>query len=167
MSVPILGPDAMLELENRPAPEFRLSGSDGNEHSLADYRGKRLLVYFYPRDNTPGCTKEACAFRDMTAEYAALGVTVLGVSRDSLASHEKFGAAHRLPFVLLSDPDGVMMQRYGAWGEKVNYGKRTMGVIRSTVLIEKDGVVRKHWARVAKAEAHPSQVLEYLRRHAV
>lgn len=151
-----------MSLEGKKAPEFSLEGSDGKQHSLREYAGKTVVIYFYPKDSTPGCTKEACGFRDSYRELLDRGIVLLGVSKDSLASHGKFIAAHTLPFVLLSDPDAAMMQAYGAFGEKVMYGKRTMGTIRSTVVVGPDGVVRRHWAKVAKAEEHPAQVLEYL-----
>ena len=119
-----------------------------------------MLVYFYPRDDTPGCTKEACGFRDDLAAFQKLGVAVFGVSADGADSHQKFQKKYKLPFPLLSDPDRKVMKRYGAFGEKMMYGKKTQGVIRSTVLIGKDGKVLRHWARVASAEKHPAQVLE-------
>jgi len=121
-----------------------------------------VILYFYPRDDTPGCTKEACGFRDAWKEIRKLGAVVLGVSPDSGESHQRFASKYRLPFTLLSDPDKKVMSRYAAWGEKMMYGKKTTGVIRSTVWIGPDGKVKKHWARVAKAEAHPEQVLAAL-----
>ncbi len=142
------------------APAFALKDAAGITHTLADYSGKDVIVYFYPRDETPGCTKEACGFRDIWEEFRQRGVVVLGVSPDSAASHAKFAANHRLPFPLLSDPDRQVMERYGAWGEKTMYGKTTLGVIRSTVWIGPDGRVRKHWKRVAKAAEHPDAVLQ-------
>jgi peroxiredoxin Q/BCP len=145
------------------APEFNLAGSDGRPHSLADYAGKTLVIYFYPRDNTPGCTKEACGFRDLQPELQRLNVALVGVSKDSLKSHDKFIADFGLPFTLLSDPEATMMSAYGAFGEKVQYGKTTMGTIRSTVVVGPDGIVLKHWPKVAKAESHPAQVLDFLR----
>ncbi len=151
-----------MSLEGTPAPAFTLAGSDGKNHTLKDYAGKTVVIYFYPRDNTPGCTKEACGFRDMHADLVKRSVVVLGVSRDSMKSHDKFIRAFGLPFTLLSDPDGAMMTAYGAFGEKVMYGKTTVGVIRSTVVVGPDGTVVRHWPKVAKAEAHPAQVLEYL-----
>jgi peroxiredoxin Q/BCP len=151
-----------MSLEGKKAPDFSLEGSDGKRHSLAEYTGKTVVIYFYPKDNTPGCTKEACGFRDNYRELLDKGIVLLGVSKDSVASHGKFITNHNLPFVLLSDPDTTMMQAYGAFGEKVMYGKRTTGTIRSTVVIGPDGVVRKQWAKVAKADQHPAQVLEYL-----
>lgn len=152
-----------MSLEGMKAPDFTLEGSDGKQHSLRNYAGKTVVIYFYPRDNTPGCTKEACGFRDNYQELIDKGVILLGVSKDSLASHGKFITNHSLPFVLLSDPDCSMMQDYGAFGEKIMYGKKTSGTIRSTVIIGADGIVKKHWTKIGKAEQHPAQVLEYLR----
>lgn len=149
--------------EGKPAPDFELVGSDGKTHSLAEYRGKRVVIYFYPRDNTPGCTKEACAFRDLQPELAGLNAVVLGVSKDSLKSHDKFIRDFGLPFTLLSDPDLGMMKSYGAYGAKVMYGKPVEGVIRSTVIIAADGKVLKHWQKVAKAETHPQDVVKFLK----
>ena len=152
-----------MSLEGKQAPDFTLEGSDGKKHSLKDYAGKTVIIYFYPRDNTPGCTKEACGFRDSIQEISGLNAVVLGISKDSIASHNKFIDAFNLPFVLLTDPETTMMQAYGAFGEKVMCGKKSMGIIRSTVVIGPDGVVKKHWEKVAKAEAHPEQVLKYLK----
>jgi peroxiredoxin Q/BCP len=151
----------MIE-EGTAAPEFRLAGSDGKEHSLSDYRGKTVVIYFYPRDNTPGCTKEACGFRDQHAALAGLKAVVLGVSKDSLKSHDKFIKDFSLPFTLLSDPDLGMMKSYGAYGEKIMYGKAVEGAIRSTVVISSDGNVLKHWKKVAKAETHPQDVVAFI-----
>lgn len=148
--------------EGAAAPEFRLAGSDGKEHSLSEYRGKTVVIYFYPRDNTPGCTKEACGFRDQHTLLEGLNAVVLGVSKDSLKSHDKFIKDFSLPFTLLSDPDLGKMKAYGAYGEKVMYGKRVEGVIRSTVLVGPDGIVLKHWKKVAKAETHPQEVIKFL-----
>ena len=145
--------------EGKKAPAFKLKDASGKVVSLGDFAGQDLILYFYPKDDTPGCTKEACGFRDAWKELRKLGVAVVGVSPDSGASHEKFAAKYRLPFPLLSDPDKKVMSAYGAWGEKTMYGKKTVGVIRSTVWIGPDGKVKKHWKRVAKAEAHPEQVL--------
>jgi peroxiredoxin Q/BCP len=148
--------------EGKKAPAFTLTDEAGRRVSLADFSGKDVILYFYPRDDTPGCTKEACGFRDLWKSIQKRGAVVLGVSPDGAEKHQKFRAKYKLPFSLLSDPDRAVMTRYGAWGEKTMYGKKVTGVIRSTVWIGKDGVVRKHWARVAKAEAHPAQVLEAL-----
>lgn len=153
----------MKSLEGKKAPAFTLEGSDGKKHSPKDYTGKVLIIYFYPKDNTSGCTKEACAFRDMHDEILDLNAVVVGVSKDSLVSHDKFISKFGLPFVLLSDPDTSMMQAYGAWGEKKMYGKTVMGTIRSTVVIGPDGKVVKHWPAVKKAETHPSEVLTFLK----
>ena len=148
--------------EGDVAPEFSLQGSDGREHSLRDYRGKTVIIYFYPRDNTPGCTKEACGFRDSHALLENLNAVVLGVSKDSLKSHDKFIRDFTLPFTLLSDPDLGMMKAYGAYGEKIMYGKTVEGCIRSTVVVNPDGKVLKHWKKVTKAETHPQDVIKFL-----
>ena len=153
----------MKGLEGQKAPDFSLAGSDGRTHSLADYAGKTVVIYFYPKDHTPGCTKEACTFRDLHGELQDLDVTVLGVSKDGLGSHDKFIAKFGLPFVLLSDPDTTMMRAYGAFGEKKLYGKVSLGTIRSTVVIGPDGTVLKHWPTVKKAETHPLDVLDFLK----
>ncbi len=146
-----------------PAPPFALNDADGRTVALEDLAGKHVVLYFYPKDDTPGCTKEACGFRDAWHDLQALGAVVLGVSPDSAASHTRFAEKYRLPFRLLSDPDKRMMQDYGAWGEKTLYGRKTTGVIRSTFWIGPDGRVRRHWPRVANAETHPDQVLAALR----
>jgi peroxiredoxin Q/BCP len=151
-----------MSLEGKKAPDFTLEGSDGRRHSLSEYAGKTVVIYFYPKDNTPGCTKEACGFRDNYARLSDNDIVLLGVSRDSIASHGKFIDAFGLPFVLLSDPDTTMMQAYGAFGEKVACGRKTVGIIRSTVVIGPDGIVKKQWPKVTKAEQHPAQVLDYL-----
>ena len=147
--------------EGKAAPAFTLKDQDGKAVSLASFKGdKAVVVYFYPRDDTPGCTKEACGFRDFNKELQKRGVEVIGISADDAASHQKFRTKYKLPFTLLSDPDRKVMEKYGAYGEKMMYGKKTTGVIRSTVLIGKDGKVLKHWAKVASAEKHPEKVLE-------
>lgn len=149
--------------EGQAAPEFSLPGSDGKQHSLKDYAGKKLLIYFYPKDNTPGCTKESCAFGQMYQDLQTMDIALLGVSKDSLSSHDKFIVQFNLPFTLLSDPETQMLQDYGAWGEKKMYGKTSFGCIRSTVLIDEKGKVLKHWPQVKKAAEHPGQVMEYLK----
>jgi len=146
--------------EGKLAPAFTLETTDGEKLALKDLRGRDVVVYFYPRDDTPGCTKEACGFRDLWKDYEALNVTVLGVSPDDAAAHARFVKKYSLPFTLLCDPDKKVMTKYGAFGEKMMYGKKTVGVIRSTVWIGPDGKVRKHWRRVAKAADHPAKVLE-------
>jgi peroxiredoxin Q/BCP len=149
--------------EGKAAPAFALEDAEGGRVSLADFAGKHVILYFYPKDDTPGCTKEACGFRNLWKEIQKEKAVVLGVSADSPGSHGKFRAKYKLPFPLLSDPDRKVMTRYGAYGEKMLYGKKTVGVIRSTVWIGPDGKVRKHWARVANAAEHPARVLEALR----
>jgi peroxiredoxin Q/BCP len=149
--------------EGKAAPAFTLQDADEKPVKLSDFEGHDVVLYFYPKDDTPGCTKEACGFRDAWKELQKRGVVVLGVSADGAESHRKFRAKYKLPFPLLSDPDRKVMAKYGAYGEKTLYGKKTVGVIRSTVWIGPDGKVKKHWAKVAKAEAHPEQVLEALR----
>jgi len=153
----------MTIAEGKAAPAFKLKNQDGQDIALKDLKGKDVVLYFYPRDDTPGCTKEACGFRDLWKDIQKTGVAVYGVSPDSGAAHQKFIGKYKLPFPLLSDPDKSMMTAYGAFGEKMMYGKKTVGVIRSTVWIGADGKVKKHWKRVAKAESHPEQVLEALR----
>jgi peroxiredoxin Q/BCP len=151
-----------MSLEGNIAPDFTLEGSDGKRHSLKEYTEKTVVIFFYPKDNTSGCTKEACGFRDVYSQLITAGVVLLGVSKDSIASHNKFISAYTLPFILLSDPDTAMMSAYGAFGEKVMYGKKTTGTIRSTVVVGPDGIIKKHWTKVAKADQHPAQVYDYL-----
>ena len=149
--------------EGKSAPLFTLKDQSGNKVALKDLEGSHVVVYFYPKDDTPGCTKEACGFRDLWSGYQELGVKVLGVSPDDDASHQKFIGKYELPFTLLSDPDRKVMEKYGAYGEKSMYGIKRMGVIRSTVWINPEGKVQKHWKRVAKAADHPEKVLEAIR----
>ena len=149
---------AMIE-EGKKAPDFKLESSEGGKVSLKDLRGKTVVLYFYPKDDTPGCTREACAFRDSQAALRKKGVVVLGVSGDSVASHGKFRDKYKLNFPLLSDPDRAVATKYGAWGEKVLYGKKTVGMIRSTFVIDAEGVVRKVFPRV-KVDGHAEKVLE-------
>jgi thioredoxin-dependent peroxiredoxin len=149
--------------EGKKAPNFTLEDGAGKRVSLGDFKGKNVVVYFYPKDDTPGCTKEACGFRDLWKDLQRAGVVVLGVSADKADSHKKFAAKYKLPFPLLSDPDRKLMQAWGAYGDKMMYGKKTKGVIRSTVWIGPDGVVRRHWARVPDAAKHPAAVLEAIR----
>lgn len=156
----------MLEV-NQPAPDFALTDSDGNPHTLATFAGSHLVLFFYPKDDTPGCTKEACGFRDRQADFSDLDVVIVGVSPDGPAAHAKFTTKYGLPFTLLCDPKKETMAAYGAWGEKMLYGKKKVGVIRSTVWIGPDGLVRKHWRRVPKAADHPQKVLEAIRKDLV
>jgi thioredoxin-dependent peroxiredoxin len=153
----------MANLEGKQAPAFSLQGSDGKTHSLEDYKGKTVVLYFYPKDDTPGCTKEACGFRDLGGSLKKAGAVVLGVSKDGVDSHNKFAAKYKLPFTLLSDPKTEVMKKYGAFGKKLMYGKMVEGTIRSTVVIGPKGEVIKHWPAVRKVEAHPGEVLAYLK----
>ena len=148
----------MLEPGDR-APAFTLPDADGRPVSLSDFAGRDVILYFYPKDDTPGCTKEACGFRDAWNDLRDHGAVVLGVSADDAESHQRFAARHQLPFALLTDADRSVMKAYGAYGEKTMYGKKVTGVIRSTVWIGPDGRVRRHWRRVANAAEHPKKVL--------
>lgn len=147
--------------EGAAAPDFALPSSDGGELRLSELRGKTVVLYFYPRDNTPGCTREACAFRDAMAKLHRRGVVVLGVSPDSLASHEKFKAQEKLNFALLSDSEKSVARAYGAFGEKVLYGKKILGMIRSTFVIDGEGVVQKVF-RPVKVDGHVEKVLSVI-----
>ena len=144
-----------------PAPDFTLVDDNGATVSLSRLKGKQVVVYFYPRDDTPGCTKQACGVRDSWDAFTATGAVVLGVSPDGQASHEKFRAKFELPFALLSDPDHTVAEAYGAWGEKSMYGKQYLGIVRSTVVIDADGKVKAVFPKV-KPDAHARQVLDAL-----
>ena len=144
-----------------PAPDFTLSDEEGQFHSLSDYRGKPVVLYFYPRDNTPGCTKEACGFRDDYSAYEKAGVTILGVSPDTPGSHAKFKAKYELPFTLLSDPDHEVLEMYGVWGLKKSFGREYMGVLRTTYLIDENGEIIKIYKKVKPAE-HSAEILTEL-----
>lgn len=150
----------MIE-EGKRAPAFKLEAADGSEVSLGDYAGKHLVVYFYPRDDTPGCTREAQGFDAALAKLKKLGAEVVGVSRDSLASHCKFRDKYELRFPLLSDPDGEVIRKYGAWGKKNMYGRTSEGIIRTTVIIGPDGKVKKIFPKV-KVDGHVEAVLAAL-----
>ena len=147
--------------EGARAPAFTLEDHDGKSVKLADFRGSAVVLYFYPKDDTPGCTREACAFRDAAKHLAALDATVLGVSRDSAASHAKFREKHRLPFTLLVDADHAVAEKYGAWREKTLYGKKSMGIVRSTFVIDAAGKVAKVF-RSVKPDGHAEQVIAAL-----
>jgi peroxiredoxin Q/BCP len=145
----------------QPAPTFTLTADDGSKVRLVDLKGRPIVLYFYPKDDTPGCTREACAFRDQQANLEKLGATVLGVSADSVESHRKFRDKHRLNFPLLADVNHKVAENYGAWREKNLYGKKSMGVQRSTFLIDSNGKVAKVWKAV-KVDGHDQQVLSAL-----
>jgi peroxiredoxin Q/BCP len=147
--------------EGESAPDFTLAADDGRQVKLSDLRGKPVVLYFYPKDDTPGCTKEACAFRDRTPELQAKGAVVLGVSPDDIASHGKFRDKYSLNFPLLADIGHQVAERYGAWREKNMYGKTSMGVQRSTFVIDGEGKVRKVWKKV-NVDGHDQQVLDAL-----
>ena len=150
----------MLEVGMK-APAFTLPDKDGNLVSLADFAGKTVALYFYPRDNTPGCTRQACAFAGAYEEFKKIGAVVIGVSKDSQASHQRFAEKYDLPFVLLSDPELTAIQAYGVWQVKKNYGKVSMGVVRSTFVINGEGVIEKVMPKV-KPDTNAAEILAYL-----
>ena len=151
----------MLEVGMK-APEFTLPDKDGNMVSLKYFLGKKVVLYFYPRDNTPGCTRQACAFAGAYEEFRRLGAVVIGVSKDSVASHQKFAEKNSLPFILLSDPERSAIEAYGVWQEKKLYGKVSMGVVRSTFVIDESGVIEKVMPKV-KPDTNATEILEYLK----
>lgn len=144
-----------------PAPDFTLTSDGGQEVSLADYRGQKVVLYFYPKDDTPGCTAEACAFRDDHSDIVAAGAAVLGVSPDTIKSHDKFKAKYNLPFALLSDPDHRVAGMYGAWGEKKMFGKAYEGILRSTFIVDEEGKIVKVFPKVTPKD-HSREVLAAL-----
>ena len=141
----------MLEIGTK-APDFTLPDQNGNMHSLSEYRGKKVILYFYPKDNTAGCTKQACGFAERFPQFTEKGAVVLGISKDSVASHKKFEEKYGLPFTLLADPELVAIQAYDVWQEKKNYGKTYMGVVRSTYLIDEKGKIVKAFDKVKAAD---------------
>ena len=143
------------------APEFKLQDKDGNLVSLSDFKNKKIVLYFYPRDNTPGCTKQACSFRDNYEEFKSKDVVVIGISKDSIKSHTNFAKKHDLPFILLSDPELEAIKAYDVWKEKKLYGKVSMGVVRTTYIIEENGRIEKVYDKV-KTDKNVGEVLEYL-----
>ena len=144
------------------APDFTLEDKDGNLVSLHDFSGKKVVVYFYPKDSTRGCTRQACAFRNNYGEYKNLGVEVIGISKDSVKSHSNFAAKQELPFILLSDPERKAIEAFGVWQEKKMYGKVSMGVVRSTFVIDENGVVEKVYPK-AKPDTNAEEILAYLK----
>lgn len=151
----------MLEKGSK-APEFTLPDKDGNLVSLKDFHGKKVVLYFYPKDNTPGCTRQACAFAGAFREFEELGTVVIGVSKDSVKSHQNFAAKYELPFILLSDPELAAIQAYDVWKEKKLYGKVSMGVVRSTYIIDESGMIEKTMEKV-KPDTNAEEILKYLR----
>lgn len=151
----------MLLNEKSLAPDFELADETGKLHKLSDYRGKPVLLYFYPKDDTPGCTTEACSFRDAYAEYTKAGVVIFGISGDSVKSHQKFKEKYHLPFSLLSDEEHKVLEKYGVWGLKKMMGKEYMGIFRTTYLIAPDGTIKKVFDNV-KPEGHSQEVLAAL-----
>lgn len=150
----------MLDIGTK-APDFTLFDKDGKQVSLSDFLGKKVVLYFYPKDNTPGCTKQACAFAASYSEFAERGIEVIGISKDSVASHEKFAAKYGLPFILLSDPELVAIEAYGVWQEKKLYGKVSMGVVRSTFIIDEKGFIEKIMPKV-KPDTNAAEILASL-----
>ncbi len=150
----------MLEI-GTAAPAFSLPDQNNQMHTLEEYRGKKVILYFYPKDNTSGCTKQACGFGELYPQFTEKGAVVIGVSKDSVASHKKFEEKYELPFTLLSDPELTAIQAYDVWKEKTMYGKKTMGVVRTTYLIDENGIIEKAFGKVKAAE-NPAQMLELL-----
>ena len=150
----------MLEVGTK-APEFELPDQNGEMHSLSQYKGQKVILYFYPKDMTGGCTKQACGFAELYPQFREKGAVVLGVSKDSVASHKKFEEKYGLPFTLLADTEKDAIQKYDVWKEKNNYGKITMGVVRTTYIIDEDGVITKAFGKVKAAE-NPEQMLKEL-----
>lgn len=151
----------MLEVGTK-APGFTLPDKNGNPVSLSDFAGKKVILYFYPRDNTPGCTRQACAFAAAYEEFKSMDAVIIGISKDSAASHQKFAEKHSLPFILLSDPELSAIQAYGVWQEKKLYGKVSMGVVRSTYIIDEEGMIEKVMPKV-KPDTNVAEILDYLR----
>lgn len=154
----------MLALGEK-APDFTLLNQDGAEIRLSDYYGKKVILYFYPKDNTPGCTRQACAFAQNYAQFAALNTVVIGISKDSVASHQKFAEKNGLPFILLSDPERLAIEAYDVWKEKKQYGKVSMGVVRTTYVIDEHGCIEKIMPKV-KPDTNAAEILAYLSENA-
>ena len=150
----------MLEI-GTAAPSFSLPDQNGQMHTLEEYRGKKVILYFYPKDNTPGCTKQACGFGELYPQFTEKGAVVVGISKDSVASHKRFEEKYSLPFTLLSDPELQAIQAYDVWKEKTLYGKKSMGVVRTTYLIDEDGIIVRAMDKV-KAAQNPAQMLVIL-----
>lgn len=151
----------MLEIGTQ-APSFTLPDKNGKLVSLSDFAGRPIVLYFYPKDNTPGCTRQACAFAAAYADFKAMDAVVIGVSKDSVASHQRFAEKYALPFILLSDPERAAIESYGVWQEKKNYGKVSMGVVRTTFIIDETGKIEKIMPKV-KPDTNAAEILDYLR----
>lgn len=147
--------------ENDLAPDFTLPDETGQQHSLSDYKGKTVVLYFYPKDDTPGCTKEACSFRDNFSEITSKGAIVIGISKDSQKSHEKFKIKYNLPFLLLADENAKVIKLYNFWGTKNMYGKMVEGTLRKTFIIDKDGKIKKIFEKVTP-EGHAEEILKFI-----
>lgn len=148
--------------ENTKAPDFTLCDKDGKAYSLSDFAGKKLVLYFYPRDNTPGCTRQACAFAAAYNDFRTMDVQVVGISKDSTASHAKFAEKYDLPFILLSDPELSAIKAYDVWQEKKNYGKVSMGVVRTTYVIDENGIIIKAMPKV-KPDTNAAEIIAFLK----
>ena len=144
------------------APDFSLCDKNGKEIKLSEYLGKRVILYFYPKDSTPGCTRQACAFATAYEDFKGLNTTVIGISKDSVASHEKFASKYNLPFILLSDPERKAIEAYGVWQEKKLYGKPSMGVVRTTFIIDENGIIEKVMDKV-KPDTNAKEILDYIK----
>lgn len=143
------------------APEFTLEDKDGNKVSMSDFKGKKVVIYFYPKDNTPGCTRQACAFRNAYEGFKNNDIVVIGISKDSIKSHQKFAEKHELPFILLSDPDLIAIKSFDVWKEKKMYGKTALGVVRATYIVDESGIIEKVFEK-AKPDTNAQDILEYL-----
>ena len=148
--------------EGMKAPDFSLCDKNGKEIKLSEYLGKRVILYFYPKDSTPGCTRQACAFATAYEDFKGLNTTVIGISKDSVASHEKFASKYNLPFILLSDPERKAIEAYGVWQEKKLYGKPSMGVVRTTFIIDENGIIEKVMEKV-KPDTNAKEILDYIK----
>ncbi len=151
----------MLEAGTK-APDFALEDKDGNKIALSDFKGQKVILYFYPRDNTPGCSRQACAFADAYEEFKTLNAAVIGISKDSVASHQRFAEKYNLPFILLSDPERQAIEGFDVWKEKKNFGKVSMGVVRTTYIIDENGIIEKVMKKV-KPDTNAAEILEYLK----
>ncbi|MDB0441160.1 thioredoxin-dependent thiol peroxidase [Clostridioides difficile] len=143
------------------APEFTLEDKDGNKVSMSDFKGKKVVIYFYPKDNTPGCTRQACAFRNAYEGFKNNDIQVIGISKDSIKSHQRFAEKHELPFILLSDPDLIAIKAFDVWKEKKMYGKTALGVVRATYIVDESGIIEKVFEK-AKPDTNAQEILEYL-----